>query len=386
MISKGIIEKFFDAAFIQRWNDHVRPVELTELDKQAHKMLIAYILAKFEETERKQTINWTDLIQGAMFEFLHRVILTDIKPSVFHQIMKKKGNELNQWVFQKLQPDTIDLKNNFFNNLKKYFSESNSQKLEKKILQAAHYLATNWEFNLLYPHSSFMYSIENTKEEIENEIEQHYDLIGVQKLFLKKKTYRFVNFCGQLRFQQRWAHSPHLPKTSVLGHMLIVAMMSYLFAIEIESTNKRIFNTFFGGLFHDLPEILTRDIISPIKSSVEGLKDIIKEYEDILLEDKIMPLLPYSWHKEIKSFINMKDFNNSEIQKNFNKSEFLPVDAEILIACDHLAAFIEASLSYRHGITSRHLEDARRSIYKDYQKKELAGINIQQIYDYFKVD
>jgi hypothetical protein len=61
----------------------------------------------------------------------------------------------------------------------------------------------------------------------------------------------------------------------------------------------------------------------------------------------------------------MKVFKNSEIQKNFNKSEFLPVDAEILIACDHLAAFIEASLSYRHGITSRHLEDARRSIYKD---------------------
>jgi putative hydrolase of HD superfamily len=44
-----IITRFFDGANIQRWNDHVRPVELTELDKQAHKAVIAYILAKMEE-------------------------------------------------------------------------------------------------------------------------------------------------------------------------------------------------------------------------------------------------------------------------------------------------------------------------------------------------
>ena len=45
---KGLIERFYEAASIQRWNDHVRPFELTELDKQAHKMIISYVLAKFE--------------------------------------------------------------------------------------------------------------------------------------------------------------------------------------------------------------------------------------------------------------------------------------------------------------------------------------------------
>ncbi|MGZ7169402.1 MAG: HD domain-containing protein [Halobacteriota archaeon] len=28
---------------------------------------------------------------------------------------------------------------------------------------------------------------------------------------------------------------------------------------------RRRFHNFFGGLFHDLPEALTRDIISPVK-------------------------------------------------------------------------------------------------------------------------
>ena len=49
MLKKSLIMKIFDAFFIQRWNDKIRPVELTEMDKTAHKMIIAYCLAKYEE-------------------------------------------------------------------------------------------------------------------------------------------------------------------------------------------------------------------------------------------------------------------------------------------------------------------------------------------------
>ena len=70
MLSKAMIEFFYQAAHIQRWNDHIRPQGFTELDKQAHKMIIAYVLAKYEETERKVEINWKGLIEGGLFEFL----------------------------------------------------------------------------------------------------------------------------------------------------------------------------------------------------------------------------------------------------------------------------------------------------------------------------
>ena len=42
MLSPKLIEQFFGAASIQRWNDYPRMVELVELDKQAHKFIIAY--------------------------------------------------------------------------------------------------------------------------------------------------------------------------------------------------------------------------------------------------------------------------------------------------------------------------------------------------------
>jgi len=396
MIPKGLIERFYEAANIQRWNDHVRPVEFTELDKQAHKMIIAYVLAKFEEAERDLKINWINLIEGSIFEFLRRVILTDIKPPVFHSMMAKKGKELNEWVLKQLENDIHDLPGNFKVHFKNYLSDNNYARFEKRILKAAHFLATNWEFKIIYNVVPFIYGIEKTKEEIENQIEDHYDLIGVQKISLKKKSYGFVDLCGQLRFQQRWAQTPRIPKTSVLGHMLIVGMLSYLFSREIEACTKRTYNNFFAALFHDLPEVLTRDIVSPIKRSVEGLQEIIEEYEKKQFEEKLLPLLPLSWHEEIRYFTEnvfenrikkdnrvIKDISVNKISSHYNRDEFSPVDGELIKACDDLAAFIEASLSIRHGIQSRILEEGRKNIYKKYKTKKIGGLYVGQMFDYF---
>ena len=49
MIRKALIEFIFEAASIERWNDHIRPSRgFTELDKQSHKMIYAYILSKLD--------------------------------------------------------------------------------------------------------------------------------------------------------------------------------------------------------------------------------------------------------------------------------------------------------------------------------------------------
>ena len=397
MIGKGIVERFYEAASIQRWNDHARPVELTELDKQAHKMLIAFVLAKCEVNGRNTNINWLSLIEGGLFEFLHRLILTDIKPPVFHQMMERKGKELNEWVLKQLEPDISQIKGDFALRFREYLlGDLDRNKVEKKILRAAHYLATNWEFKIIYNMNPFIYGIERTKEEIENEIEDYFDLIGVQKISLGKKSFGFIDLCGQLRFQQRWAQSPRLPKTSVLGHMLIVAMLAYLCSIEINGCDRRVYNNYFGALFHDLPEVLTRDIVSPIKSSVEGLQDLIKEYEGIQVEERILPLLPPAWHKELRYFMDdefenkiikdgkiIKGLSNEEITARYNRDEFSPLDGKIIKACDHLAAYIEATLSFKYGIKSLHLEEGQRRLQELYQGKVIAGIDFGEIFDYF---
>ncbi|MGE5328497.1 MAG: HD domain-containing protein [Deltaproteobacteria bacterium] len=390
MLSAGIIKKIYESASIYRWNDLPRPFDFTELDKQAHKMIIAYVLAKFEESEKGININWTDLIEGAIFEFFHRIILTDIKPPVFHKMMAEKGEKLNSWVLERLKSDIRDLPGDFEIKFEKYLSDPDYSKLEKRILGAAHYLATSWEFNLIYNTAPFLYGIEKTKEDIENKIEDYYELAGVQKISLKKKTYGFIDICGQLRFQRRWAQSPRVPETSVLGHMFIVAVLSYFMSNELGACNKRIYNNFFAGLFHDLPEVLTRDIVSPIKRSVKGLEEIIKEYEDMQMEERIMPLLSDDMQKEINYFIK-DEFDNKvlkegmpekveRIGEELNKEEFSPVDGKMIRVCDHLAAFMEAVLSINHGISSYHLEDGKEHLFKLYQDMVFEGIDIGVLY------
>lgn len=397
MIPKSLLELLFEAASMQRWNDHIRPHKgFTELDKQSHKMVFAYVLAKTEETGKGKEINWRGLIEGGIFEFLHRIKLTDLKPTIFHELMKYKSRELNEWVLEELRESVQEIGDNFLDKFKCYLFEPGYCAREKRILKAAHYLATNWEFEIIYRLNSTLYGLEETKARIENEIEDHFDLAGVQKIALRKKTHDFLDLVGQLRFQQRWAHSPRVPETSVLGHMLVVAVLSYLCSVELGACGKRVANNFFGGLFHDLPEVLTRDIISPVKRSVAGLEEILKDIEKRQIEERILTLLPESWHREIKFFLE-NEFQSKvilnheivpcpseEICAQYNSDEYSPLDGELIKACDQLAAYIEAALSISSGIKSRHLGEGKEHIYNKYAGAKIAGFSFRQLFDYFK--
>lgn len=400
MLNKEFIEFLYEAAHIQRWNDHIRPNGFTELDKQAHKMMILYVLAKYEEQDHGAEVNWRVLIEGGIFEFLHRIILTDIKPPIYHTLMRAHGKELNRWVYNEMEKRITGIDQAFFAKMKNYFDNQDEHKLERKLLRAAHYLATQWEFGIIYHFNQGIYGIDETKTAIESAIEDHYELAGVQKLFLKGKSSKFIDLVGQLRFQKRWAQSPRVPETSVMGHVLVVAILAYFCALKMQACDERIVNDFLCGLFHDLPEVLTRDIISPIKTSVEGLDELIKEIEKRQVEEKLLPLIPYQWHADI-CYFTQNEFADKviidgeevlcsaeEINDKYNedKKGYKAIDGSVLKCCDHLAAFVEAYLSTEYGIKSRHLQNGIKTLREKYAGKVVAGINFGAIYDEFADD
>lgn len=184
MINPKIIESIFSSASIQRWNDYPRMMELVELDKQAHKFIIAYFIAKLEKD-----VNYTHLIEAGIFEFLRRVVVTDIRPDVYHKALQQKGAELNKWVLSKLSDSLKDIDNgNFLKKFEDYLNDNTMYEKERFILKAASYLSTRWEFNIVYQTSSFLHDIDNVKKAVEEEIEDYYELIGVRKIALNKKT------------------------------------------------------------------------------------------------------------------------------------------------------------------------------------------------------
>ena len=150
-------------AVIERWNDHPKPFDITELDKQAHKAIIAYLLAKIEENENKKSINWNGLIDGIIFEALQRAILTDIKPKLFHKLLRKRKRKIADFVINNIEPIINAINSEWGENLKSYFLDDTYLSQEKEIIDAAHFLATYWEFQFIYNVAQKMYGVEKVK-------------------------------------------------------------------------------------------------------------------------------------------------------------------------------------------------------------------------------
>jgi len=388
LINPKIIDYIFSSASIQRWNDYPRMVELVELDKQAHKFIIAYFIAKLEKD-----VNYTHLIEAGIFEFLRRIVVTDIRPDVFRKALQKKSKEINSWVISKLSPSLKDIENGtFLQKFEEYLNDPTMYKKERFILKAASYLATKWEFSIVYQTSAFLNDIEDVKKSVEEEIEDYYELIAVRKIALNKKLAKIIDLSGRLRFQKRWAQTPRVPETSVLGHMLTVAIFGYFYSIDVNACDKRLQNNFFVSLFHDLPEALTRDIITPVKYCVDELSEIIAEYELQKIEDVILPNVPEQLQEEFSYILGLYDgqkeeFLNKIVENNeikivediskYNLDKYNAIDGLALKQCDKLSAFVEASLSISHGIKSKELVNGKKEILKGL--KEIQGIDFKEI-------
>lgn len=384
-LNKKLLERIFTSASIRRWNDKAVPLDFVELDKQAHKVILAYIFAKYEENEGR-SINYTKLIRQFLFEFFERIVLTDIKPPVFHKLKSAHGKELAAFVAQSLANELQGF--GFFHSMQSYLAEKNDD-LETKILQAAHFYASKWEFDIIYHFNPKLYDIENIKAIIDSQTEGFYDLVGMKNLYLYQDIKELVGMFAELRFQKRWSQTPRIPQTSVLGHMLMVAICAYLLSVNLSVCEKMQINHFFGGLFHDLPEVLTRDIISPIKRSVKGLDSFIKGIEKEEMEAKILSKLPHFirndliyWtedefanrYKESDKVIFASDIN--QLLTQYNHDKYMPVCGELLKFCDKLTAFLEARISIAHGVSSPDLVNGAKALYGDLLQKEILGVHI----------
>ena len=372
MINPVLIEHIFKAASISRWNDYPKMVDLNELDKQAHKFIIAYFLAKLEND-----VNMKTIVEYGVFEFLSRVVVTDIRPDVFHHIQKSKASELSAWIKVQLESIIDDEKSEFKERFEQYLQNENENPKERLVLKAASYLSTRWEFNVVYQTSQFLEDIDELKAKVEEEKEDYYELDSFLRLQHSNKLLRLVDLCGRLRFQKRWAQTQRIPQTNVLGHMLVVAIFAYFYSLEVGACDKRLENNFFCALFHDLPESLTRDIISPVKYGVRGLNDIISEYEMRLIDEKILPLVPTKIRDEFAYILGVRKDENGKLIKDefenrclkngeskhlsaslhgYNKNENSAIDGVALKYCDKFAALVEAGISMSYGVSTRELK------------------------------
>ena len=345
-VRKSLLQLIFSGAYLLRWNDKLRPRDLLEIDKQGHKMIVATLLwdkmSRELSAEKRATLG-RELIEGALFDYFYRLVVTDIKPPIFYQIKnnREQYKKLTEHVFRELQPTLVPL-GSFWERFKTWHTKPETHLTARRILDAAHMFASQWEFRLIEPMNSFDQEMPAIAATFTKELNALRDSVqGVDALLDEKSAlHGFASFCGQLRFQVRCC------------------------------------NNFFSGLFHDLPELLTRDIISPVKKSSDALASLIKDFENTELERRIFGPLREG-HEEclvetLQYFLGMEvgsEFREcirrdghvtaingfGELHEKHNTDSDDPKDGQLIKACDLLAAFLEANNSIRSGISSPRL-------------------------------
>lgn len=402
-IRKSLLQFVFSGSCMKRWNDKLRPVELYEVDKQAHKMIVAWLLVQLntQDLSQAERLDLNEaVIEGAIFDYFYRLVITDIKPPVFYRIKENREHhmQLTAWVLDELERMVRPLDPAFWERMNAYYRRRNADSLADRILEAAHLYASGWEFNLIKGLNPFDDEMPDIDASFRNRLAALEDVRGVRELRAEPMDAfgKLANFCGQLRFQKRWSQTPRIPETSVLGHMFVVACFGYFFSLSLGACRARRQNDFYCGLFHDLPELLTRDIISPVKRSTERLSDLIREYEEQELATRIFnPLraagytqvverLEYflgiatgsEFHETVREGGVVRRVTFDELQGSCNRDELDPKDGQVLKVCDTLAAFIEAHSSVRNGITSAHLQEALARLRTDFRKVVLGPLHI----------
>ena len=199
---------------------------------------------------------------------------------------------------------------------------------------------------------------------------------------------------------------------------VFVAILTLLleYSSGVTFCEKRRYNNFFCGLFHDLPEAVTRDIISPVKQATDGLPQIVKLIEDEIVGKELYPLMDNCFRQELLYFTSNEFANRiriphpntlfvgempeevarlpagqqlevsfDDLNNRYNFAEFSPVDGRIVKVADHIAAFLEADSSIRYGITSPHLTSGKANLLKIYSRDRLVnGIDVMDFFNQFQ--
>jgi hypothetical protein len=264
---------------MKRWNDKMRPMELVEVDKQAHKMIAAWLLFELNSQglapEDKAKLG-EDIVRGGIFDYLYRLVITDIKPPIFYQIKANPAHyqKLTAWVFNELQPRVQPLGKEFWDGMQSHFERQvrHDESLASRILDAAHLFASRWEFHLIRDMNKWDEEMDDIEDNFKRGLEAHLDLAGVRQLIEgptrgSASSPSCAVSSGSEALVPRPAHSRDVGARAHVYRRL----PGLFFQHRRRGLPGAAAQQFLCGTVPRYSGTLTRDIISPVKSSVQGI-------------------------------------------------------------------------------------------------------------------
>jgi len=371
MIQKSLVDMLFRASHMKRWTDRVRPTDFTVLGKEAHAMSAAWLLGRAHEVDNNVDLNWALIVEAGIFSLLEKCVLSDIKSQVFDELLEdgSANAALTSHVLQTLKDPVGDVNRRLFERLESYLTSGRHKQegTEYEILRASSWLASDWEWRLIQGWGDeSVFSIEDIRTALDDSFPEVEDWAGKLRhghQHGNQDLSSLWDLCGRLRFQDRWTQTPVIPRRTVLDHEMIVGCLAYLAFMDVlpaaddKPTSedntlppeaKRAARDFFAGMFHDMAEATTRDIIAPVKGIAPAVSARIDVLERAYFDDDLGPLIgDESWRVEFEHYV-LAPFDETTDEYN----------GRSIKGCDVFAAFMEAYYSIKCGTYSPWLRNA----------------------------
>jgi len=336
---------------LPRWSAHIQD-SYTEIAKLAFNCQIALIMFELVAYEQENNLHFTDqpkvrrnlLPRIALYRAFEKYEKCDILAETYQDLFEKHEG-LEKHFLDYMKQKVVDLTSvEFFDHI-----SGLDNVFEMRIYKAATALATYYECQEIKRNVSEKRFAEIDARQLER-LQKYRDFPVIRELFegcsqdkddFSSLTELFSLF-SSLRNRIRWVKRVPLRNYSVLGHSFDVAVYNYLLALnEHPDEPERAEIGFYIGLYHDIAEIWTGDMPSPLKDAIPGLRKRTEELEVKVLEENVFPLLPEWFVPKFKSFM----------------LEMLPKnDRDYYKFGDNLAAYIEASTQLAAGSKDYYFE------------------------------
>lgn len=156
----------------------------------------------------------------------------------------------------------------------------------------------------------------------------------------------------RLKYLRRWNRINRLVPSTVLGHTYLVAVLSVMFGLMPESEHKEngqfLYLSILRGLFHDVPESLTGDIITPVKDVIAKADDKLLGQVESDLMTEFINAAPSGVKEDITEYGLIAELSSGEVFS----SDSLVKD------CDRMALVLECVFERASGVKTPEIESA----------------------------
>lgn len=356
---------------LQRWNFLPRVETWVEAENAAYVTHVSYALGRSLGLNNDQLE--AILVRSAV-KSLNKHYVTDISLSV-----QKKIRSIDPKVWGKLIDATADKTANLFprkiaasmrgylQHDATYLSREDREAVETIVSFAQQAVAEQECKTNAIIYSEYQAILDDITAGMQSQADQSKLARSCQDIWRDHAEY--FDTIKRLKYLRRWNSINRMNPTSVLGHTLLVTLLAMLFAMlgknEVgEKGHGLVREAMLRAVFHDVPESLTGDIITPVKTDIEKhAPGLVDQVEKALTADFIA-IAPLAVAMDIHSMALLDELDTRT-----------PYSVSSLVKdCDRLALVLECIYEKNAGVRLGDIENVYASYHQELVKSEWSAV------------